>query len=67
MVVDVAFAKTRRTTGIACLESDHLTLERLGTAWESRKGRFLMAFKPPPSPSMDHYFLSALIFSTPPR
>jgi hypothetical protein len=44
--IDVGFSKTRRTTGIACLEGDHLTLERAGTAWESRKGEIPDGFRP---------------------
>jgi len=44
--VDVGFSKIRRTTGIACLEGDHLTLERVGTAWESRKAKIPDGFQP---------------------
>jgi hypothetical protein len=32
--------------GIACLESDHLTLERAGTAWESREAKIPKGFQP---------------------
>ena len=46
MSVDVGFSKTRRTTGIACLEGDHLTLERVGTAWESREAIIPKGFQP---------------------
>lgn len=46
MGVDVGFSKTRRTTGIACLEGDHRTLERAGTAWESREARIPKGFQP---------------------
>jgi hypothetical protein len=46
MVVHVGFSKTRRTTGIACLAGDHLTLERVGTAWKSRETRIPAGFKP---------------------
>lgn len=45
MGVDVGFSKTRRTTGIACLEGDHLTLERVGTSWESRKSKIPDGFR----------------------
>jgi hypothetical protein len=34
---NVGFSVTRPTTRIACLEGDHLTLERVGKAWESRE------------------------------
>jgi hypothetical protein len=44
MGVDVGFSKTRRTTGIACLDSDQLTLERAGTAWEFRKAKIPHGF-----------------------
>ena len=46
MGIDVGFAKTRLTTGIACLEGDHLTLERSGTPWESRKAKIPVGFRP---------------------
>jgi len=46
MGIDVGFSKTRRTTGIACLEGDHLTLERAGTSWESRKAKIPDGFQP---------------------
>jgi hypothetical protein len=45
MGIDVGFSKTRRSTGIACLEGDHLTLERAGTAWESRKAKIPHGFR----------------------
>jgi hypothetical protein len=44
--IDVGFSKTRRSTGIACLEGDHLTLERAGTAWESRVAKIPKGFHP---------------------
>jgi hypothetical protein len=37
MGMDVGFSTTRRTTGIACLEGYHLTLQHAGTAWKSRR------------------------------
>jgi hypothetical protein len=46
MGIDVGFSKNRRTTGIACLEGDHLTLERVGTAWESREAKIPKGFLP---------------------
>jgi hypothetical protein len=46
MGIDVGFSKTRRTTGIACLEGDKLTLERAGTAWESRQAQIPTGFQP---------------------
>jgi hypothetical protein len=46
MGVDVGFSKTRRTTGIACLEGDHLSLERAGTKWESRASKIPKGFQP---------------------
>jgi hypothetical protein len=46
MGIDVGFSKTRRTTGIAFLEGDHLTLERVGTAWEGRKAKIPDGFQP---------------------
>jgi len=46
MGIDVGFSKTRRTTGIACLEGDCLTLERVGTAWESRDTKMPKDFHP---------------------
>jgi predicted nuclease with RNAse H fold len=42
--IDVGFSKTRRSTGIACLEGDHLTLERVGTAWEGREANIPKGF-----------------------
>src|ERR1700693_4251901 len=46
MGVDVGFSTTRQTTGIACLEGDHLTLERAGTLWESREPQIPTGFQP---------------------
>jgi hypothetical protein len=46
MGIDVGFSKTRRTTGIACLEGDHLILARVGTAWESREAKIPKGFQP---------------------
>jgi hypothetical protein len=46
MGIDVGFSKTGKTTGIACLEGDHLTLERAGTAWESREATIPHGFQP---------------------
>ena len=46
MGIDVGFSKTQRTTGIACLEGEQLTLERTGTAWESRKAKIPYGFQP---------------------
>jgi hypothetical protein len=46
MGIDVGFSKKRRTTGIACLKGDHLTLERAGTAWESREAKIPDGFQP---------------------
>jgi hypothetical protein len=46
MGVDVGFSATRPTTGIAYLEGDHLSLERAGTAWERRKAKAPLAFRP---------------------
>jgi hypothetical protein len=46
MGIDVGFSKTRQTTGIACLEGDQLSLERAGTAWESREARIPPGFQP---------------------
>jgi len=45
MGVDVGFSKTRRT-GIACLEGGQLSLERAGTAWESREAKIPRGFQP---------------------
>jgi hypothetical protein len=45
MGIDVGFSKTRQTTGIACLEGDHLSLERAGTSWESRKAKIPDGFQ----------------------
>lgn len=45
MGVDVGFSKTRRTTGIACLEGGRLTLKRAGTSWESRKSKIPDGFR----------------------
>jgi len=46
MGIDVGFSKTRRTTGIACIEGDHLSLERAGTTWESRQAQIPTGFQP---------------------
>jgi hypothetical protein len=46
MGVDVGFSKTGLTTGIACLHGDHLTVERVGTAWESRQAKIPRGFQP---------------------
>jgi hypothetical protein len=46
MGIDVGFSKLRRSTGIACLEDDHLTLERAGTAWENRGAKIPKDFHP---------------------
>jgi hypothetical protein len=46
MGLDVGFSKTRRTTGIACLEGDKLSLARAGTSWESRKAKLPDGFQP---------------------
>jgi hypothetical protein len=46
MGIDVGFSKTRRTTGIACLDNDHLSLQRAGTSWESRKAKVPDGFQP---------------------
>jgi hypothetical protein len=37
--LDIGFSKTRRTTGIAFLEGNQLSLERAGTSWESREAK----------------------------
>jgi hypothetical protein len=44
MGINVGFSTTRQTTGIACLEGDHLTLERAGTSWESREPQIPTGF-----------------------
>jgi hypothetical protein len=46
MGVDVGFSATRPTIGIACLEGDHLSLERAGTSWKSREAIIPHGFKP---------------------
>jgi hypothetical protein len=46
MGIDVGFSKLRRTTGIACLEGDHLSLERAGTTWKSREAKIPKDFHP---------------------
>src|ERR1700730_7446511 len=46
MGIDVGFSKTRRTTGIAFLEGDQLSLERAGTSWESRETKIPKGFQP---------------------
>jgi len=45
MGVDLGFSKTRKTTGIACLDRDKLHLSRAGTSWESRKERMPGGFQ----------------------
>jgi hypothetical protein len=42
--INVGFSVTRPTTGIACLEGDHLSLERVGKAWESREVKIPKGF-----------------------
>jgi hypothetical protein len=44
MGIDVGFSKTRRSMGIACLEGDHLSPERVGTTWESRETKVPKGF-----------------------
>jgi hypothetical protein len=61
MGIDVGFSAIRLTTGIACLDGDHLSLERAGTAWESREAKIPLAFTPASSPLMDHCFRWALM------
>src|ERR1700736_498089 len=46
MGIDVGFSQRRRTTGIACLEGDQLSLERAGTSWESRNAKIPNGFQP---------------------
>jgi hypothetical protein len=46
MGLDVGFSKTQRTTGIACLRGDQLSLERAGTSRESRKAKIPHGFRP---------------------
>lgn len=46
MGVDVGFSKNGKTTGIACLDGNKLTLECAGTGWESRKVKIPVAFDP---------------------
>ena len=46
MGVDVGFSKTRKTTGIACLDGDDLRLACARTAWEDRKTRVPDGFRP---------------------
>lgn len=46
MGVDIGFAKTGKTTGIACLDGDKLYLSRAGTPWESRKAQIPERFRP---------------------
>jgi hypothetical protein len=46
MGIDVGFSKTRRITGIACLDGDHLSLQRAGMAWESRQAQIPTGFQP---------------------
>lgn len=45
MGIDVGFSKTRRTTGIACLDGDKLYLSRAGTSRESRVGQIPADFQ----------------------
>src|SRR5271165_6201543 len=45
MGVDVGFSKTRRTTGIACLDRGHLHLARAGTTWKSREAQIPQGFQ----------------------
>ena len=44
MGIDVGFSKTPRSTGIACLEGDHVPPERAGTAWISREAKIPKGF-----------------------
>ena len=44
MGIDVGFSKTGRTTEIACLNNDRLTLLRTGTPWECRKAKIPHGF-----------------------
>ena len=46
MGVDIGFSKTARSTGIACLDADKLTLARAGSSWESRKAAIPAHFQP---------------------
>jgi hypothetical protein len=46
MRIDVGFSVTGPTTGIACLEGDHLSLERAGTTWKSREAIIPQGFQP---------------------
>jgi Protein of unknown function (DUF429) len=46
MGVDVGFSKTRRTTGIACLDGDNLHLSLAGSSWEDRKQQVPFGFEP---------------------
>ena len=46
MGIDVGFSKTGRTTEIACLYNDRLTLWRTGTPWECRKAKTPYGFQP---------------------
>jgi hypothetical protein len=46
MGVDVGLSTTRPTTGIACLEGDHLSLKCAGTAWKSREAKIPKGFQP---------------------
>jgi hypothetical protein len=44
--IEVEFSKMRRSTGIACLEGDHLSLKHAGTTWESREAKISNDFHP---------------------
>ena len=46
MGIDVGFSKTRQTTGIAFLDGNHLSLDRAGSAWESRRTQIPTGFQP---------------------
>jgi hypothetical protein len=46
MGINVGFSKTRRTTGIACLDVDQLSLKCARTAWQSREAQIPNGFQP---------------------
>ena len=46
MGIDVGFSKTRRTTGIACLDVDQPSLKCARTAWQSREAQIPNGFQP---------------------